>query len=287
MWISFVLHLDGWNLAELCLIGFVGRLTWHGSQMSQVPNLWLIRLHSILHYKHRIRKDTRVPGCSLFSELRQKGIDVLASVISWLMQDPRNASWWKCCWWILILSSRLDTWSSYIECCKLRGLIWAWKIWACCSGHWQRCYRQCAAHNDGCDSKSLSYVQCQVFVCSLFDISSDIYVLCSMALLEETEKDSILLATQHGIIRQSFLPNLRLSLRGQLWGNLAVGREQLQRSSLWLCRQHWNDLKMLSLIMQHVFFVLILHFSGCRVQFPLGRASTLVTLNCLSMICVI
>lgn len=127
MWISFVLHLDGWNLAELCLIGFVGRLTWHGSQMSQVSNLWLIRLHSILRYKHRIRKDTRVPGCSLFSELRQKGIDVLASVISWLMQDPRNESWWKCCWWILILSSRLDTWSSYIECCKLRGLIWAWK----------------------------------------------------------------------------------------------------------------------------------------------------------------
>lgn len=161
------------------------------------------------------------------------------------------------------------------------------KIWACCSGHWQRCHRQRAAHNDGCDSKSLSYVQCQVFVCSLFDISCDIYVLCSMALLEETEKDSILLATQHGIIRQLFLPNLRLSLRGQLWGNLAVGREQLQRSSLWLCRQHWNDLKMLSLIMQHVFFVLILHFSGCRVQFPLGRASTLVTLNCLSMICVI
>ena len=54
------------------------------------------------------------------------------------------------------------------------------------------------------------------YLFALFDISCDIYVLCSMALLEETEKDSILLATQHGIIKQLFLPNLRVSLRGQL-----------------------------------------------------------------------
>lgn len=183
------------------------------------------------------------PVAPFFSELRQKGIDVLASVISWLMQVSCNALWWQCCWWILILSSGLNTWSSCIECCKFARFDLSMKIWACCSGHWQRCHRQRAAHHDGCDSKSLSYVQCQLFVCSLFDISCDIYVLCSMALLEETEKGSILLATQHGIIRQFFLPNL--SFRGQLWGHLAVGREQLQRSSLWLCRQHWNDLKIL------------------------------------------
>ena len=44
-----------------------------------------------------------------------------------------------------------------------------------------------------------------MFACLIF------LVICFfLTLLEETEKGSILLATQHGIIRQIFLPNLRL-----------------------------------------------------------------------------
>ncbi len=64
----------------------------------------------------------------LFSELRQKGIDVLASVISWLMQVSRNASWWKCCWWILIFwnaTRYLVKLIYYVEWFKLRDFIWA------------------------------------------------------------------------------------------------------------------------------------------------------------------